>query len=62
MFERSKNFSLTVREFIEKTHGKDADNFLHPEKKSGNTSIKGSCAVFQTLCRSTYACHDHWRL
>lgn len=27
MFERSKNFSLTVREFIEKTHGKDADDF-----------------------------------
>ena len=47
MFERSKNFSLTVREFIEKTHGKDADNFLHPEKNPEIPQLKEAVQYFK---------------
>ena len=47
MFERSKNFSLTVREFIEKTHGKDADQFLHPEKNPEIPQLKEAVQFFK---------------
>lgn len=47
MFERSKNFSLTVREFIEKTHGKDADNFLHPKKNPEIPQLKEAVQYFK---------------
>lgn len=31
MFQRSKNFSLTVKEYMKKVHGKKTESFLHPE-------------------------------